>query len=99
MSNGDESFGSDASRPAFATAVRGYDKRQVDQYVSRLENEHAQLAAEHQRAFRQIQDMGAHIRQVTSELRELREQPRELERASFRDLGPMVDQILALSEK
>lgn len=99
MSNGDEPLGSDASRPAFATVVRGYDKRQVDHYVSRLEGEHAQLAAEHQRAFRQIQDMGAHIREVSGELTELRQQPRQLERASFRDLGPMVDQILALAEK
>jgi peptidoglycan DL-endopeptidase RipA len=99
MSNGDEPFGSDGSRPAFATVVRGYDKRQVDHHISRLENDQARLAAEHQRAFRQIQDMGAHLREVTGELHELRTQPRQLDRASFRDVGPMVDQILALAEK
>jgi hypothetical protein len=99
MSSADEPLGSDASRPAFATAVRGYDKRQVDHYISRLENEQAQLAAEHQRAFRQIKDMGAHLREVTAELNDVRQQPRQLDKASFRDVGPFIDQMFALAEK
>jgi cell division septum initiation protein DivIVA len=97
MPNADESR--DDIRPPFAVTVRGYDKRQVDQYVSRLESDAAGLDAERQRALRQIKDMGQHLHQLQAELNEAQQRRPQLDRASFRDVGPFVDQILALAEK
>jgi cell division septum initiation protein DivIVA len=102
MSNGGELFAvrEDAtSRPSFEPALRGYDKRQVDQYVAWADSEIPRLVAESQRAFARIQDMAAQHQRLQVELNELRQRPAQVDRASFRDLGPMVDQILALAEK
>lgn len=87
------------ARPGFDAVMRGYDKRQVDQYVARVDSELTALMGERKRAFGQIQELGSHLKQVQAELTELHQRPPQLERASFRDLGPMVDQILALAEK
>ena len=84
----------------FETALRGYDKRQVDLYVSRVDHETSRLLTERERAIGQVQDVSAKLRQVQAEVTELRQRPQvPLDKASFRDLGPMVDQILALAEK
>jgi cell division septum initiation protein DivIVA len=75
MSDGGELFAvreDTTSRPTFEVALRGYDKRQVDQYVLRTDSEIARLAAERQRAFGQIQDMAGQLQQVQAELTELR---------------------------
>ena len=47
--------------PSFAVAMRGYDKRQVDEYVSQLASEISTLTAERERAYDQIQDLGAQM--------------------------------------
>jgi peptidoglycan DL-endopeptidase RipA len=86
------------SRPSFEFALRGYDKRQVDDYVSQLDSDLSRLAAERDRAFRHIQDLASQLEHVKAELAEVRLQPPQVDRASFRDLGPTVDQILALAE-
>ena len=47
MSHGGEIFGlggDAASEPSFETALRGYEKKQVERYVARAENEIAALA-------------------------------------------------------
>ncbi|HET8680960.1 MAG TPA: hypothetical protein VFM54_03705, partial [Micromonosporaceae bacterium] len=88
-----------ASRRGFVLAVRGYDKRQVDQYVSQVDSAIATLAAERERALGHIQELNARLQQVQMELAEARDRPTRMDRASFRHLGPMVDQILALAEK
>jgi peptidoglycan DL-endopeptidase RipA len=87
------------SRQSFEVALRGYDKRQVDQYVSQVDSEMTKLAAERGRAFDEIKNLTAHLQQQQAELIALRERPVQIDRASFRDLGPMVDQMLALAEK
>lgn len=88
-----------AARPSFVVALRGYDKRQVDHYVSQVDSELSALAAGRERAHRQARDLAARLELVQAELTELRQRPPEIARASFRDLGPTVDQILALAEK
>jgi chromosome segregation ATPase len=101
MSHGEELFArSDdmTPRPSFELARRGYDKRQVDQYVSQLGSDSSALAAERDRARGQVQRLAAQLEQAQAELTELRQRPPQVERASFRDLGPTVDQILALAE-
>jgi len=93
MSNGGE-------RTKFDLVMRGYDKRQVDQYMTRVDAELASYNAERERARGQMQTMAAQLQQLQAELGELRQRPPiQLDKASFRDLGPMVDQILALAEK
>ena len=55
MSHGGEIFGlggDAASEPSFETALRGYEKKQVERYVARAENEIAALAAEREQAYR-----------------------------------------------
>ncbi|MEN3308239.1 MAG: hypothetical protein V7603_4441 [Micromonosporaceae bacterium] len=102
MSNGGELFAlreDTTSRPTFEVTLRGYEKRQVDRYVSRVDSEILTLATERDRALQQIQGMAAQVKQLQAELTALRERPAPVDRASFRDLGPMVDQILNLAEK
>jgi cell division septum initiation protein DivIVA len=87
------------SRQSFEVALRGYDKRQVDQYVSQVDSEIATLVAGRDRALGEIKTLTAQLRQLQAELTEMRGRPVQIDRASFRDLGPMVDQMLALAEK
>src|SRR6476660_2813063 len=102
MSHGDEPYGRDehpASRPNFEVALRGYDKRQVEQYVTQVAGDIANLTAERDRTYAQLQNYAAQHQEMHAELTELRQRPPQLDRASFRDLGPMVEQIIALAEK
>jgi chromosome segregation ATPase len=87
------------SRPRFEFALRGYDKRQVDQYVAQTDSEISTLTAERERASGHIQDLTAQLQHLQAELTDLRQRPAQVDRASFRHLGPTVDQILALAEK
>jgi peptidoglycan DL-endopeptidase RipA len=43
-------------------------------------------------------NLTAHLQQLQAELTELRQRPPQVDRATFRDLGPMVDRILALAQ-
>jgi DNA repair exonuclease SbcCD ATPase subunit len=88
-----------AAQPSFDQAIRGYDKRQVDRYVARMDSEVATLVADRDRAFGQARGMAAQLHQMQAELNELSQRQPYVDRASFRHLGPMVDQILALAEK
>src|SRR6266508_1122037 len=101
MSHGGELFASAdiTSRPGFELVRRGYDKPQVDQYVSQVGSMISRLAGERELALSQIQDMAAQLQRLQAEVNELRKRPVQVDRASFRHLGAMVDQILALAEK
>jgi cell division septum initiation protein DivIVA len=102
MSQGEELLrprGEGGTRSSFVVALRGYDKRQVDQYLSRVDRERATLVAERDRALGQAKQLAAHVDNMQAELAELRQRRPRVDRASFRDLGPTVDEILALAEK
>jgi peptidoglycan DL-endopeptidase RipA len=109
MSHGEDLFAPREeanSRPSFETALRGYDKRQVDHYVERTDNEISTLTDQRERAYghirdltAQLQDLTGQLHQMQGELTELRERPPQVDRATFRDLVPTVDQIMALAEK
>ena len=68
--------------PSFAVAMRGYEKRQVDEYIAQLANEISTLTAERERAYDQVQDLGAQMRHIEGELTEMRERPAQVDRAS-----------------
>jgi cell division septum initiation protein DivIVA len=99
MSNSEEPPGAGEERQSFELALRGYDKRQVDQYIAQLDNEISTLAAERDWAVGEVKARTTQLQQLQTELTELHERPIQIDRASFRDLGPMVDQMLALAEK
>ena len=64
MSHGGEIFGlggEAASEPSFETALRGYEKRQVERYVARAEKEIADLAGERDAAYLQLNTMQQQI--------------------------------------
>jgi cell division septum initiation protein DivIVA len=102
VSNGGELFAlreDIPSQPNFELTLKGYNKRQVDRYVSRADAEIATLAAEREQAFAQVQELAAQVAQQQAELEDLRRRPSKVERASFQHLGPMVEQMLALAEQ
>ncbi|MGA3541064.1 hypothetical protein ACK8GE_17420 [Micromonosporaceae bacterium DT194] len=102
MSHGGESFamrGEAAGRPMFEQARRGYEKVQVDRYIDDLHAASAQLRSERDQAQHQLRRHAQQFEQLQAELASLRERPAQVDRASFRDLGPLVEQILALAEK
>jgi peptidoglycan DL-endopeptidase RipA len=102
MSHGGDLFAvreSMTSQPTFEVALRGYDKRQVDRYVAQVDGQISHLAAERDAALGQVQGLVSQLQHVQAELTDLHQRPPQVDRASFRDLGPMVDQILALAEK
>jgi DivIVA domain-containing protein len=60
----------------FATALRGYDKRQVDRFVTRAEDEIATLAAEREQAYMHIQSLAGQIEVLKYRLNEAEKQAR-----------------------
>src|SRR5512140_3431288 len=101
MSHGGEivGLGGDAAtEPSFETALRGYEKKQVERYVARAENEIATLSAEREQAYSQIQALNARVEQLQQEAAQARRQG-ALTEVSYRHLGPRVEQILTLAEE
>src|ERR1043165_3090247 len=102
MSHGAEIFGlggDSATEPSFETALRGYEKKQVERYVSRAENEIATLAAEREDAYRKNDALNAQVERLQQELTQLRRHGGIGPEVSFRHLGPRVEQILTLAEE
>jgi DivIVA domain-containing protein len=95
--------GADAPRagegPSFDVALRGYDKQQVDQYLSRIHSDMTALAADRHRARVEVAELTEQLKRLGAELGELRSRPTQVDRAAFSDLGPMVNQMLVLAEK
>jgi cell division septum initiation protein DivIVA len=101
MSHGGEIFGlgGDAAvEPSFETALRGYEKKQVERYVARAETEIAALASEREQAYSQLQAMAGQLDRLQQEAAQSRRQP-ALTEVSFRHLGPKVEEILAKAEE
>ncbi|HET6483686.1 MAG TPA: Laminin subunit beta-1, partial [Actinoplanes sp.] len=102
MSHGGEILGlggGAATEPSFDTALRGYEKKQVERYVARAENEIAALAAEREQAYAQMQAMNAQIERLQQEIVHSRKLNAPGPEISFRHLGPRVERILALAEE
>ncbi|MBN1170745.1 MAG: DivIVA domain-containing protein, partial [Micromonosporaceae bacterium] len=87
-----------APEPGFDTTLRGYDKRQVDRYVTQVEGEIAALTTERNEALAHAHSFSAQVTALEAELAEIRRKLGEGARVTFRHLGPRVEQILALAE-
>src|SRR5262245_11636970 len=88
-----------AEGPGFDVGLRGYDKTQVDQYFARVHSELSALAADRQRARSDVAQLTEQVRRLAAELNEIKSRPTEVDKATFSDLGPMVNQMLVLAEK
>src|SRR5215475_4352297 len=86
------------SASTFETALRGYDKRQVDKYVLQVEAEVAALAAEREELYGQLNLLNQHLQQIQHDLSAARRGVAPADTAAYRHLGPKVEQILALAE-
>src|SRR4029079_17759824 len=82
-----------ASQPSFDGAVRGYVRKQVDDYVVRAEAEIANLACVRTRAYHQVNAMAGQVQLLQDEMAELRGRGQLPQKVSFRHLGPRVEQI------
>src|SRR3954452_9307588 len=89
-----------ATEPTFETAMRGYERKQVDRYVSQAEGEIVALAGERDEAFDQLRLLTEQVHQLQQELAVARSATAAPVPAnvSFRHLGSRVEQILALAE-
>jgi cell division septum initiation protein DivIVA len=87
-----------ASEPSFDVSFKGYDKRQVDRYVTQVESELATLAAERDQAIAQMQALAGQVQQLQVELSDLSRRAVP-SRVSFRHLGGRVEQILTMAEE
>ncbi|HWS34642.1 MAG TPA: Laminin subunit beta-1, partial [Actinoplanes sp.] len=102
MSHGGEILGlggEAATEPSFDSAMRGYERKQVERYVTRAENEIAALLNDREQAYSQIQAMSAQVKGLQTELTQARRNAGMNGEVSFRHLGPRVEQILALAEE
>src|SRR5262245_1041508 len=88
-----------ATESSFEVAFRGYDRHQVDKYVTQVEAEIAALAAEREQAYHQIQALAGTVEQLQLELTNLRHRAATTGPVSFRHLGARVEQIMTLAEE
>ncbi|HKD98634.1 MAG TPA: hypothetical protein VKB69_13725, partial [Micromonosporaceae bacterium] len=101
MSHGGEMFVGDAavSNLGFATSLRGFDKREVAAYVQHAEMEIAALTAERDEAIRQAQALAMEAEHLRSALDQIQRARMHPPAATFADLGPRVEHIIALAEE
>jgi hypothetical protein len=86
--------------PTFEAALRGYDRRQVDEFVAAGRNEVAQLRAELTEARRQQRAATEHAEATERELRELRARPAQPEAPTVEDgFGYRAEKLLRLAEQ
>ena len=91
--------GNVASEPTFDTVIRGYHRRDVDNYTQRAETQINALISERRDNQAQIRILTDQLHQVQSELAERhRHVPGIDEPLRFRHLGLRVEEILQLAE-
>jgi len=88
-----------ATEPTFNVTLRGYDRRQVDQYAHTTETQLATALAESNRLGAKVRALSEDLEAAQEELTELRRRPAITEKASFKHLGLRVEQILSEAEQ
>ena len=86
-----------SSEPDFETALRGYNRSQVDKYWTQSENEIHALKLENEEVWGQVQALASQVQDLQMELADLRRRG-PVGDVSFRHLGARVEQILGLAE-
>ena len=91
---------SSSSDHSFDTVLRGYERRQVDDAVSRLRNEVAQLKDELAEAERRRRQANEHAEATERELRDVRAKSAHSEPRSVEDsFGYRAEKLLRIAEQ
>lgn len=85
--------------PTFDLALRGYDRRQVDEYLDRIEHDLAVAQADRDAASARIAASEKRLKVLDSELEAVREQLTESARPTYAGLGKRVEQLLSIAEE
>src|SRR4051812_32366798 len=102
MSHGEELFalgGGATPEPRLESPLRGDDKPQADRALPRREHEISALTTEREQAYTQIHKLAGEVEVLQRDLAQVRKQAGVVDRASFRHLGPRVEQILTMAEE
>ena len=92
--------GSPSSEQPFDTVLRGYERRQVDEYVTRLKDEVAQLKGDLADADRKRRLADEHAEATERELREVRAKSAHSELRSVEDsFGYRAEKLLRIAEQ
>jgi hypothetical protein len=83
-----------ATEPTFNVSLRGYDRRQVDQYAHRTEAQLASTLVENRDLAGQLNAITEELRAAQNEVFELRQGPPITDDVSFKHLGLRIEQIL-----
>lgn len=85
--------------PTFDLALRGYDKRQVDEYLDRLEHDLSVAQGDRDAASARIALTEKRLDELENELQAARAQLTEGDRPTYKGLGKRVEQLLTIAEE
>lgn len=86
--------------PPFELVLRGYDKRQVLEYVMRVEQDFATLVTDRDSAYSELDAYARELETAQEELAALRQRgPEADERPTYAGLGARIEQILQLAQE
>jgi hypothetical protein len=92
--------GSHSDNPPFVTVLRGYERRQVDEFVARMKGELSQLRDEVAEAQRKRRQANEHAEATERELRELRAKSAHTEPRAVEDsFGYRAEKLLRIAEQ
>ena len=83
----------------FETALRGYDKRQVDRYLQQMQLQMDRSQGKGPRRSPQIDRLVVQIQQLQAQIQELRRRSAAGDKASYRHLGVRIEHMLTLAEE
>jgi len=85
--------------PTFDLALRGYDRRQVDEYLDRVEHDLSVAQADRDAASTRIALLEKRLDELENELQAARHQLAEGARPTYAGLGRRVEQLLSIAEE
>ncbi|MGB9378380.1 MAG: DivIVA domain-containing protein, partial [Mycobacteriales bacterium] len=87
------------AQPTFDVALRGYDRRQVDEYLDRIEHDLSIVQAERDAAAVRMAATEKRMNELETQLREARHELEESGRPTYAGLGKKVEQLLTIAEE
>jgi len=85
--------------PTFSITLRGYHKREVDQYARLIEAHLGAVAAERRELLARVRALTEQLQLAQTEVLDLRRRPAVGDKVTFRHLGPRVEHILTEAEE
>jgi DivIVA domain-containing protein len=85
--------------PPFELVLRGYDRRQVDAFLARIDVDLGTLAQDRDAAYAQLSALSTQVAQLQDELASSGRRSALPDAASYAAFGPRIEQIFALVEE